>query len=274
MSEKTPVSNPDSEVTNYVNVDYHRDGDKLNGEVVSHHVYGVDSEGKRTHVAADDMLLDRGYAPEAYGDYLAEPLHQEAISELGRLAFDRQVAVDLAKEGLKFAKHGYSRKERKEAVAIEEAKKELEIKVARQASGQIPSTPVDGVISRFKQDRVVKREMKRASGDARAFAKLEVRNREQAAHARLEDFSEAYKDARHQKLRTRNDQLRARFHPNGRSKFSFLPRFNDPGPRVRTGRNGERAAASVLDQVTPSELAMLRNLSPGLHDKHVSRHKK
>lgn len=274
MSEKTPTSVPGSEVTDYVNVDYYRDGDELNGEVTSRHAYGIDSEGKKIHVAVDDMLQDRGYEPEAYKDYLAEPLHKEAVTELGRLAFDRQTAVDLARDGLKFAKHGYSRKERKEAEAKEEAKKELEIKAARQASGQIPTTSVEGMINNFKQNMVFRREMKRATGDARVFAKLEIRNREQAAHARLEDFSEAYKEARHQKLRTRNEQLRARFHPNGRTKFSFLPRFQDPGSRVRTGRSGEIMAASELDQVTPSELAMLKKFSPGLHDKHMSRHTK
>jgi hypothetical protein len=79
---------------------------------------------------------------------------------------------------------------------------------------------------------VYRREMKRAVGDAKAFAKLMIKSREQAARERVEDFREAYKDARHERKRARIAQLVERLYPDGkRSKFDVLPMLRDPGPR-------------------------------------------
>lgn len=125
---------------------------------------------------------------------------KKAISGRERELWDRRVDVQRAKEGLKFAKHGYSRKEKKQAEATEAMLIESKLKAERQASGRIPARPVIGRINNMRQNRVFRREMKNAVADSKELAKHEIKMREQDARLRREAFAEAYKQAREKRF--------------------------------------------------------------------------
>lgn len=62
MSELKPVNPEAFNAEEHVKIDYHN----KDGEIVAHHYYAVDEQGKKHHISTDDMLITRGYDPEAY----------------------------------------------------------------------------------------------------------------------------------------------------------------------------------------------------------------
>lgn len=192
-----------------------------------------------------DKVLSEEAAEVIVGSVVTTDLEEpkKAITDSERALWDQNVKVEKAKEAFKFAKHGYSRKERKEAVSEEAARLELKIKAERQASGQIPTLlPIGGnikldrAINKLERKIVMKREMKRAVGDAKAFAKNTVKEREQAASIRLYETRQAYKDIKHQNSEARfqagQTRLNSKFNSDGSRKYyGLMPRRMKIVPR-------------------------------------------
>ncbi len=66
MSESKPVNPEAFNAEEHVKIDYHN----KDGEIIAHHYYAVDEQGKKHHISTDDMLITRGYDPEAYKNEL------------------------------------------------------------------------------------------------------------------------------------------------------------------------------------------------------------
>lgn len=71
MSEMRPVKQAALDAVDFEVNEYNRGGDP-NGEVVARHINAIDEQGNRSHVSIDDMLLTRGYDPDAYKEHKKE----------------------------------------------------------------------------------------------------------------------------------------------------------------------------------------------------------
>ncbi len=157
---------------------------------------------------------------------------------LKRALDSRRAYADKTKADLKFAKKGYSRSVRKELIKDEAQRLEAQIVKEREATGRINKTPkplqkrsklfgnIGIALEQKHNNRKYMRELDRARGDAKAFAKLSIRQREQSANKNLKDFELAHQEAKARKAQTQSALLRSKFHLDG-NRTNFISTYRD-----------------------------------------------
>lgn len=154
-------------------------------------------------------------------------------------ALDKRGAyVEKTKTDLRFAKKGYSRATRKEIVKEEAQRLEAQIVKEREETGRINKTPkplrkrskifgnMGITLEQKHNNHKYSREVKKARGDAKAFAELAIRQREQSANKNLKDYELAHQEARARKAQTQSALLRSKFHLDG-NRTNFISTYRD-----------------------------------------------
>ncbi len=138
--------------------------------------------------------------------------------------------------------------EAKEIIAKDALIKELELKQQRQASGQIPVLPAEGIGNKIKQNMIYRREMKRAESDAEAIAKFERKLKRSGKTTTYQPTDESRTEARTQlELETKRQADRQEAYKTPRERMKLATERTKHVSRISAER-GKIAGRAVAER--------------------------